>query len=667
MSAYIIKNLESIDVKADPIFALGQLLENMKLIQTRDSSKNEGDYSDLLPFPEEELNKGFYHSSRHSEAIARGYKQTYVKVVREAQNKAQAIVETAEQQAAFDEANRELQSQYIQKMKSLAGSRSGVYSGFMAGRSKLNTKQVARRGDAYDTVASSVENWINNIAPNFIYNAVRMARNGEQIQKEIDEKRAKLDARMDKDALYLWELLGGTLPVEWGGATVKSINFQRDGLPSAITTTEVGTNPLKLSSLYARSPYSLEDLINRLKAKGFDVPTSAAQMKKTTVKAPASEKPVSSPDDIEMTMDEWKKVHRDFKGRIDGQRTVVHQGRIRGVKIVKPAKFDSIGGFDSAGSEVDYTSLAAFNGLNESKVQSDPVKALELCLSVMPINAARQFIAPAQFNAKDYADKFSDPTVTVEKILQNFPPDTADKMQTIIEDLKGITATDIIFKRPDGTYKPERESLHENILYDGVMKNDEYMEPIIPNGFSLRKYLPKKGGQPVFIILGGRGGSGKSSFNGTVYNPPACLVLDADSIKERLPEYQGWNAAEVHEESGDLLDDALKATRRMGINVVLDATMKTAKSALKNIEDFKKAGYRIEAHYMFLPRQEAAKRAVGRFLNPDGGRFVPIDIILKNTTNEDAFEQVKPLVDKWSFRDNNVPRGSKPILISSSD
>jgi predicted ABC-type ATPase len=371
---------------------------------------------------------------------------------------------------------------------------------------------------------------------------------------------------------------------------------------------------------------------------------------------------------LEMTMERWKKIHRDFKGRIDGQRTAMVGGKMRSVVIIKPSKTEvSFDSFDEIGSEVDLVSLASFNKLNLTIVQSDPIKALELCLAVMPINEARQLVDSAHFHADDYAKNFTDQNVTDDDILQNFPADTKAKMQVIIDRVKSSPSTDSLYKLPDGTYNSERKEIQDNILFEGVTKDGEFLESIIPNAYTMLKYLPKSGEKPVFIILGGRGGSGKSRFNGMVYNPPPCLVLDADSIKERLPEYEGWNASAVHEESGDMLEQALKKARELGANVVLDATMRTAKSALKNIKYFKDAGYRIEAHYMFLPRQEAAKRAVGRFLNPDSGRFVPIDIVLANTTNEDAFEQVKPLCDSWSFRDNNVPLGVDPILISSTD
>ena len=221
----------------------------------------------------------------------------------------------------------------------------------------------------------------------------------------------------------------------------------------------------------------------------------------------------------------------------------------------------------------------------------------------------------------------------------------------------------------EGHWTPERQALHRRILYDGVPGKDDKGNPItIPGILSperVKAARPAKGEKPAFIILGGRGGSGKSSFKGEVYEPDRCIVLDADHIKSMLPEYEGWNAAQVHEESGDLFDHIADFARIMGLNVVLDKTMKTAKSVVADVEKFKKSGYRTEAHYMHLPRQEAGKRAIQRFLDGgESGRYVPPEIVLGNTTNEDSFDQVKDKVDAWSFRDNNVAKGDKPIMIS---
>lgn len=269
-----------------------------------------------------------------------------------------------------------------------------------------------------------------------------------------------------------------------------------------------------------------------------------------------------------------------------------------------------------------------------------------------PPRGDRKPVPPEKFRAAEWAKGHDDAGVTVDSVLSSFPPDTADKIRDAQDRLARSEQT-IDMYRWDGVYSDQRQKLHEDI----------FRRFINPERIAACK--PEPGQKPTFTMLGGRGGSGKSWFKGQVYDPKKSIVLDADNIKELLPEYKGWNAGQVHEESSDILESLLEFARNQGLNVVLDGTMKTAKSAIKKVRDFKNAGFRVEAHYMHLPRQEAAKRAVARFLG-ETQRLVPPEVVLSNTTNEASFDEVRKLADAWSFRDNNVKPGEQPILISES-
>lgn len=268
------------------------------------------------------------------------------------------------------------------------------------------------------------------------------------------------------------------------------------------------------------------------------------------------------------------------------------------------------------------------------------------------VNGDQKPIAPEKFNASDYA-QLHDDDVTPEEILSHFPPDTMQKIEAVQQRLAAVEQTIDEHKKGDN-YLPKRQKLHREI-YQKLMSPER-----------IAAATPADGEQPTFTLLGGRGGSGKSWFKGKVYDHDKAIVLDADEIKGMLPEYEGWNAHQVHSESSDILETVLSTARALGLNVVLDATLKTAAGALAKVDEFKGNGYRIEAHYMHLPRQEAAKRAVQRFLGKTK-RYVPVEVVLANTTNEATFDQVRQHADRWSFRDNNVPHGAEPILISESD
>lgn len=289
------------------------------------------------------------------------------------------------------------------------------------------------------------------------------------------------------------------------------------------------------------------------------------------------------------------------------------------------------------------------------------------------VKAEQKPIPADQFSATDYAKSHDDASVTPESIIDQFPPDTSEKIKEVQARLAKVEQT--IDKYRDGEgFTPERKKLHDDIMVNGVTKtvtdeNGKQVQKHYPGLLSAERIAaatPADGEKPKFIILGGRGGSGKSWFEGNVYDPDKAIVLDADHIKSMMPEYEGWNAAQVHEESGEIFDRVTEAARTLGLHVVHDATMKTAKGAIARVQAFKDAGYDTEAHYMHLPRQEAAKRAVARFLGKTQ-RYVPVDVVLSNTGNEGSFDQVRKMVDKWSFRDNNVAQGQQPILISESD
>lgn len=258
-------------------------------------------------------------------------------------------------------------------------------------------------------------------------------------------------------------------------------------------------------------------------------------------------------------------------------------------------------------------------------------------------------VDPRTFLASNYNLRFDDPTITVAKVLSGLTPKQAEKLESIHRKLETVTQTVEVHKE-DGSYTAARSTLHRKIL--GKLLSATRIQEATPQD-----------DLPCFTILGGRGGSGKSWFKGNIYDPSKAIVLDADDIKAELPEYEGWNAYEVHEESGEIFDLVTDVAKSLRLNIVHDATMKTPEKAARLVEHFKSIGYRVEAFYMYLPRQIAAKRAIERFFGTVG-RYVPVEVILANTTNEVSFDGVRPTADCWGFWDNNVPPGTEPMLVS---
>jgi predicted ABC-type ATPase len=212
-------------------------------------------------------------------------------------------------------------------------------------------------------------------------------------------------------------------------------------------------------------------------------------------------------------------------------------------------------------------------------------------------------------------------------------------------------------KMPDGRYTPERQALH-NAMIQKILSPE-----------AVARARPAAGERPTLSILGGRGGSGKSWLTGKggVVDANNAILINNDDVNAAMPEFKGYNAAAVHEESSHITDMAEAAARGMGLNVILDATMRTPSSALKKIQAYKDAGYKVNGHYMYASPKTAATRALQRFVNGQKktgqGRFVPPEYSASSVTNEEAFDRARPLMDEWSIHSNE---GASPVLYARS-
>lgn len=258
--------------------------------------------------------------------------------------------------------------------------------------------------------------------------------------------------------------------------------------------------------------------------------------------------------------------------------------------------------------------------------------------------------------AKSLLDAQDEPKTTPDTVIDQFDPEVRGLIKEAETRLAAATPTDAPveqggYKMPNGQYTPEREELHNKIIA-GILSPE-----------AIKRAKPPSGEKPTFVILGGRGGSGKSQLTreGGPVDARKFIVFDNDKIKEQIPEYKGWNAAMVHEEATHVFERAEALAREKGLNVVHDATMKTMKNSVAFAKAYKDAGYRVEGYYMFLPPHEAAKRAVERFVR--AGRYVPPSYVLGSRSNEETFDALKPQFDKWGLYDNNVPSGQKARFI----
>ena len=291
----------------------------------------------------------------------------------------------------------------------------------------------------------------------------------------------------------------------------------------------------------------------------------------------------------------------------------------------------------------------------------------------------RKQIAASKFKAAEYKQVYDDETINadsdegmenaIKAILElpivkkhpEFEMKFRDDLNKAMKEPETVTKYRQSGEGVNSVYTPERKALHDKII-KGLLSPE-----------LIKRATPKDGEQPTFQILGGRGGSGKSTFNkkksdAGVYNSNNVVVVDPDALKELLAEesgegWKGYKARAYHEESSDLSKKLMKAAMALGLNIVMDITMSSADKQIDELKLAKNLGYKTGAYYMHVPKQESLKRAIKRYIqNPDddkiedfSGRFVPPDVLLNMTGNEANFDKVKDFADDWSFYDNFIP------------
>ncbi len=202
---------------------------------------------------------------------------------------------------------------------------------------------------------------------------------------------------------------------------------------------------------------------------------------------------------------------------------------------------------------------------------------------------------------------------------------------------------DIYFDKVAGTYVPQRQELHNKIvaeLFAGVR-------------------CVKKGA-PIAVFTGGAPAAGKTTYLNKIANyllTPDVFKLDADHIRELLPEYQGWNANTTHRETQDIVNELLDniGDGSCRYDFVYDGTMNKAQKYFPLIKKVKELGYKTFIIFFDIPYGVARKRALERYKK--SGRYVPVEVIddffkvipdhNRLTMGQYALDQLKSVVDGY--------------------
>lgn len=168
------------------------------------------------------------------------------------------------------------------------------------------------------------------------------------------------------------------------------------------------------------------------------------------------------------------------------------------------------------------------------------------------------------------------------------------------------------------------------------------------------------------IIIGGPGAGKSSALADHLVGQDGARLIDADVVKQHLPEYDnGKGAGVVHAESamlaeGPLLDHAVSN----GDNIVMPKVGKSPAGISEIAQRLKDEGYSVSLHYVDVEPGAQAERIIARFEHT--GRFVDTHYVVNDVDHKPkaTFEQLKdsPLFEHVTHVNNNVPFGHRPIV-----
>jgi predicted ABC-type ATPase len=191
------------------------------------------------------------------------------------------------------------------------------------------------------------------------------------------------------------------------------------------------------------------------------------------------------------------------------------------------------------------------------------------------------------------------------------------------------------------------------------MKLHEY---IINDMTSKTICIPQEKGYPIAVLMGGAPGSGKSTYiktNAKYLESDKIWKVDADAVREYLPEYQGWNSSSTHQEARDIVNELISTfDKPCKHDLLYDGTMSNAKKYVPLIKELKRIGYLVFIIYMDVPKEISVERAMNRYRDNVGGktkygRYVPMSVIDDfYNTGKEGLDEIKKSVDGYIVVDS---------------
>ncbi len=189
---------------------------------------------------------------------------------------------------------------------------------------------------------------------------------------------------------------------------------------------------------------------------------------------------------------------------------------------------------------------------------------------------------------------------------------------------------------------PERKALHEEII-------KSFLNP---------KAVAKPGEKPKAIYLIGKPAAGKTFSSGDLLKDYGeVTTIGADLIREKLPEYRGWNTPATQEEAKVIAGEIVKRALAARQSIVFDevgSNFAKLETRTKKLASPEGGGYEIDVIHVDAPMEQSAKLTWDRFR--EGGRFTDPSYLLNDVDHrpDNTYNKLKkmPEVKKWDAFDN---------------
>lgn len=245
-------SLKAVTSPLERVRATSQVADLIRKLGGGQQTANPQTTNPALAFPLTEASSSYSGISHSGNSRAKSDAEAYEKAISDAVADASPFVETESQRVAMATEESAYRTDYLAQYRQLMNVRAGTYSGHIAGRSGLNTKQADSRNSALDKAMARFYGW-TEAQGSRIKDAVLRARSPEQLAVAQAAKDAELSAKDEQRAKvtqknidFMVKLLtfkaGDDLKL--GSSIIKKVSKDREGNPSKLTYVMVdGSTP----------------------------------------------------------------------------------------------------------------------------------------------------------------------------------------------------------------------------------------------------------------------------------------------------------------------------------------------------------------------------------------------------------------------------------------